>query len=152
MRKLVSEWYRLPSGSVTPQFYCLDHSQQLVQGVTDTLLELIGDSLHPSELKLEALVEKAEAGLYTPADPDLPDWSVNNKDLWLVPPMAHPGRIAISNEYSGDFAVSEGAEPQQFTFAQFRAALKHWREFLALVARDGKEHWVGRRYETEFPE
>jgi len=152
MKKMIAEFFPLGNGSLSSVFYCIGPGGESLPGPSQTLFALIEESIPPSDAQLEALVGETEAGRYTPKDPRLPDWSVNNKDVWLAPPMAHPGHIAISNEYSGDFAVSEGAEPQQFTYAQFRAALKHWREFLALIARDGKEHWVGRRYETEFPE
>ena len=40
----------------------------------------------------------------------------------------------------------------QFTYEQFRAALKHWREFRELMAREGKDKLVGRRFEAIFPE
>jgi len=149
---LIANLFQYPSGNLIPHFSCADIAGTVAPSVTLTLCQLIAESIPPSDERLEKLVFEAEAGLYTPADPDLADWEVNEKFVWLVPPMARPGHIAISNEYSGDLAVSEGAEPQQFTYAQFRAALKHWREFLALVARDGKESWVGRRYETEFSE
>jgi len=152
MRKMIAEWYRPPSGSLVPQFYCLSQEGELASGVTQTLLQLVRESVPPIDTKIEALVAEAEAGRYAPKNPDLPDWSINNKDVWLTPPMAKPGHIAISNEYTEDFSVWEGGEAQQFTYAQFRAALKHWRVFLALVEKEGKENWVGRRYEAEFPD
>lgn len=42
--------------------------------------------------------------------------------------------------------------PQQFTYAQLPAALKHWREFRTVVERDGKDKLVGRRFEADFPD
>lgn len=94
----------------------------------------------------------AEVGTYVSPDPSLPDWSVNDKNVWLVPPMAEPGHVCISNENAGDFSVSDGGQAQQFTYEQFRAALKHWREFRDLMAREGKDKLVGRRCEAVFPE
>lgn len=152
MNKMVSTISRFSSGKLFPIFYCIDDSGEVIRALTQTLFQFIEEHATRDYSALEALINTSEAGAYTPADPDLPDWSVNDKNVWLTPPMALPGHIAISNEYSGDYAVTEGGEAQQFTYTQFRAALKHWREFLALVERDGKEHWVGRRYEARFPD
>jgi hypothetical protein len=65
--------------------------------------------------------------------------------------MAQPGHICISNENTNEYST-EGGQPQQFTYEQFRAALKHWREFREMMEREGKENLVGRRYEAVFPE
>lgn len=45
--------------------------------------------------------------------------------------LEHPALvdICISNENTGEYSTEEGGQPQQFTYEQFRAALKHWREF-----------------------
>jgi hypothetical protein len=152
MKLMLAEFFRFSNGRPVPEFYCSRVDATVDQGVTETLFALIQEQPVDISEKLQALVAEAEAGRYTPKNPDLPDWSINNKDVWLTPPMAKPGHIAISNEYTEDFSVWEGGEAQQFTYAQFRAALKHWREFLALVEKEGKENWVGRRYEAEFPE
>lgn len=73
-------------------------------------------------------------------------------NLWSRPPLAKPGHICISNENTDVYSTNEGGEPQRFTYAQFRAALKHWREFSDLIAREGRERLVGQRHEAEFPE
>jgi hypothetical protein len=81
----------------------------------------------------------------------MPDWGVNDTNIWLVAPMAQPGHVCIANENSGEFSTEEGGQPQQFTYEQFHAALSHWREFQKMLAREGKENLVGRRYEAVLP-
>lgn len=152
MQKLIAEIGVLKGGMLHSMFYCHSADGQPNFAVTHTLLSLIEESMPPSDAALEALVAEAQAGRYIPRDPSLPDWGVNDKNLWLVPPMAESGHICISNENTGDYSTEEGGQPQQFTYEQFRVALKHWREFRELMAREGKVNLVGRRYEAVFPE
>ena len=152
MKKLIADISKKPDGGLRSRFYCQGADGQLDRAVSHTLLLLIAESVPPSEAGLETLVEEAEAGRYVPRDPSLPDWGVNDKNVWLVAPMAEPGHICIANENTGEYSTEEGGQPQQFTYTQFRAALKHWREFRELMAREGKENLVGRRYEAAFPE
>jgi hypothetical protein len=152
MKKLIAEVWKHPHGFLSAMFYCHDADGQLDRAITHTLLSLIEESAPPSDAELEALVAEAEGGHYIPRDPSLPDWGVNDKNVWLVPPMAKPGNVCISNENTGEYSTEEGGQPQQFTYEQFRAALKHWREFRELMAREGKDKLVGRRYEVVFPE
>lgn len=152
MRKLIAEIGVLKGGMLHSSFYCHSAVGQLDCAVTHTLLSLIEESMPPSDSALEALIAEVEAGRYISPDSSLPDWGVNDKNVWLVPPMAEPGHICISNENTGDYSTEEGGQPQQFTYEQFRVALKHWREFLKLMAREGKHKLLGRRYEAVFPE
>jgi len=151
MRKLVVEIWKHPQGFLSNTFHCRDADDQLDRAVTQTLLSLVKESMPPSDAGLEALVTEAEAGRYVPRDPALPDWGVNDKNVWLVAPMAQLGHICITNENVEEYSTEEGGQPQQFTYEQFRIALKHWRDFRKLVAQEGKEKLVGQRYETEFP-
>lgn len=151
MKKLIAEVWRHPQGFLGNAFYCHDGNGELDPAITQTLLALIQECASPSDETLEALVSTAEEGRYAPRDPTLPDWGVNDKNVWLVEPMAKAGHICISNENTEEYSTEEGGEPQQFTFAQFRAALKHWREFQALVSREGKDKFVGQRYEAVLP-
>ena len=152
MKKLIADISKKPDGGLRSRFYCQDADGQLDQAVSHTLLLLITESLPASDAELEALVSEAEAGCYVPREPSLPDWGVNDKNVWLVPPMAEPGHICISNEKTSEYSTEEGGQPQQFTYEQFRAALKHWREFQELMTRESKDKLVGRRYEAVFPE
>ena len=149
MKRLIAE---ISVRAEIPIFYCLNEAGELERPLSWTLLDLLAESWPPDDDQLEGLVSLAELGRYVPQDPSLPDWGVNDKNVWLVPPMAEPGHICISNENTGEYSTEEGGKPQQFTYEQFRAALKHWREFRELMAREGKENLVGRRYEAEFPE
>lgn len=152
MKKLIADIAKKPDGGVRSRFYCLGADGQLDRSVSHTLLLLISEALPPSDVGLEALVAEAEASRYIPRDPSLPDWGVNDKNVWLVPPMAQSDHICVSNENTDEYSTEDGGQPQQFTYEQFRVALKHWREFRELVAREGKGKLVGRRYETVFPE
>ena len=149
MKRLIAE---ISVRAEIPIFYCLNEAGELERPLSWTLLDLLAESWPPDDDQLEGLVSLAELGRYVPQDPSLPDWGVNDKNVWLVPPMAEPGHICISNENTGEYSRREGGQPQQLTYEQFRAALKHWREFRELMAREGKENLVGRRYEAEFPE
>lgn len=152
MKKLIADIAKKPDGGLRSRFYCQDAAGQLDQAISHTLLLLITESPPASDAELEALVSEAEAGHYVPRDPSLPDWGVNDKNVWFVPPMAQAGHICISNENTSEYSTEGGGQPQQFTYEQFRTALKHWREFRELIAREGKDMLVGRRYEAVFPE
>lgn len=151
MKKLIAEVWRYPDGHLSTALYSRDENGDLDKAMNQTILDLVEESI-PDDQFLEALVAQAEAGRYISPNPDLPDWGVNDINIWLVPPMAQPGHVCITNEnteYSSDEAHGK---PQQFTYAQFYAALKHWREFQALIALEGKDSLLGQRYEAVFPE
>lgn len=84
MKRFVAEVTKLPSGSLIPQFYCADESG-INRSVTETLLDLVSESSAKALAELEALVELSERGGYKPSNPDLPDWSVNEKYVWFHP-------------------------------------------------------------------
>jgi len=151
MKRLIAEVLKRPDGSSHAVLYCVGEDGRPDHAVGNTLLEFLELS-YPSAGEIEQLLVLAESGGYVPKNPEWADWGVNDVDLWLRPPMAEPGHICISNENTGEYSTAEGGQPQQFTYEQFRAALKHWREFRELMAREGKESLVGRRYEAVFPE
>lgn len=149
MRLMSATVQRMRSGSLYP--YMFGHADGVPdEGLSLTLLMFLGQADARHDAELLALLAEAEAGRYVPDDPGLPDWGINDINLWLRPPQAHPGHICISNENT-EYCFDGEAGSQQFTFAQFRAALKHWREFEALLTRDGKAVWVGKRFEAELP-
>jgi hypothetical protein len=149
MKRIIADISQLPNGWLSPVFYCIDAEGQLDRAVTHTLLLLIQQA-HPHEAELESLVTVAESGRYASPNLKLPDWGVNDINLWLLAPMAQPGHVCISNENAGDYSADDGGQPQQFTFEQFRSALKHWREFKELIAKEGKDNLVGRRFEAPW--
>jgi hypothetical protein len=147
MKRFVAEVTRLPNGSLIHQFTCVDNGG-VNHAVTQTLLDLVSESSAKALSEVEALVVAAEQGKYHPANPDIPDWSVNEKYVWLRAPMAPAGHICISNEYSGDYSRDEGT-PQHFTYHQFHEAVGHWRKFLDAVRERGGENFVGHPVEVE---
>lgn len=151
MKRLIAEVLKRPDGSLHSVLYCVGDDGRPDQAIANTLLEFLELS-YPSAAEIERLVALAEAGSHVPKNPAWADWGVNEVDLWLLPPMAEPGHICISNENMGEYSTEEGGSPQQFTYEQFRAALKHWREFRELISREGMDKLIGRRYEAVFPE
>jgi hypothetical protein len=150
MKKIIAEIIERPNKFLSTMLYCVGEGGQVDRAVTETLLDLIEQS-YPHENELESLVTLAESGNYVSPNLSLPDWGVNDTNIWLAPPMAKPGHVCIANENTGDFSTEDGGAPQQFTYEQFRAALRHWREFVCLVKREGKQNLVGMRYEAAFP-
>lgn len=151
MKRLIAEVLKRSDGSFHSVLYCVGDDGRPDQAIANTLLEFLELS-YPSAAEIERLVALAEAGSYVPKNPAWADWGVNDVDLWLLPPMAKPGHICISNENTSEYSREAGGQPQQFTYEQFHAALKHWREFVQAMAREGKDKLVGRRYEALFPE
>lgn len=151
MKRLIAEVLKRPDGSSHAVLYCVGDDGQPDQAIANTLLEFLELS-YPSAAEIERLVVLAEAGTYFPKNSAWADWGVNEVDLWLLPPMAKPGHICISNENTDEYSTEEGGQPQQFTYEQFRAALKHWRAFRELMAREGKDKLIGQRYEAVFPQ
>ncbi|MDT0140823.1 hypothetical protein [Acidovorax sp. PRC11] len=150
MKRLIAEVLKRPDGSTHAVLYCLGEDGRPDQAIGNTLLEFVELS-YPSVTEIEQLVTLAENCGYVANNPDWADWGINDVDLWLRPPLATPGHICISNENTSQFSA-EGGQPQQFTYGQFRTALKHWQEFRELMVQEGRESLVGRRYETLFPE
>ncbi|WP_281718220.1 hypothetical protein [Pandoraea apista] len=144
--KIVAEVLKLPSGSLVPQLYSVDENGSVVRGVTDTLLDLIAESL-PNQLeRLTAILASAQQGAYERSDPALADWGVNDKFVWIGPPRAEEGFVLISNENIADFSMNDG-EPQKFSVAQFLGAIAHWSKFYKMLSERGREGLVGERFE-----
>jgi hypothetical protein len=150
MKRIIAEVFKRPDGWLTTMLYCVQEDGAVDRAITDTLLDLIEQSF-PDEDHLDRLIALGESGAYVSPDKFLPDWGVNDINLWLVAPMAQLGHICVSNENVGDYSVSDGGQAQQFTYEQFRVAMKHWRQFRELIAKEGKENLVGRRFETPWP-
>ncbi|WP_144410183.1 hypothetical protein [Chromobacterium vaccinii] len=144
--KIVAEVFKLPSGSLIPQLYCVGKGGDVERGTTDTLLDLIAESLPYQLEKLVAILVAARSGKYERSDPDLADWSVNDKFVWIGPPRAEIGFLFISNENIPDFSSDEG-EPQKFSIEQFLNALAHWEKFCKIISERGRENVVGVRFE-----
>ena len=144
--KIVAEMFRLPSGSLVPQLYSVDEHSGVVRSVTDTLLDLIAESLPHQLERLEAILESAQKEEYERSDPALADWGVNDKFVWIGPPRAEVGFVLVSNENIPDFSMDDG-EPQKFSIKQFLGVIAHWRKFYEMLSIRGREELVGERFE-----
>lgn len=143
--KIVAEILKIPSGSLIPQYCCLDKSGKVVRSVTDTLLDLIAES-PPSELEaLASILRLAENGQYKRDDSTLADWSANDKFVWIGLPKTEAGYVLVSNENIPDFA-DEGGKPQKFSISQFLSAIAHWNIFGEMIRERGKAALLGEQF------
>lgn len=145
--KIVAEVFKLAGGSLIPQFYGLRDDGGVDRGVSDTLLDLISESSSAELHKLDSLLNQVELGRYQPANTALPDWSSNDKNIWMTPPRAQPGTIVVSNENVPQLTVDDG-QPQRFSIVFAREAIQHWLRFQRQIANSGAETLIGSRYET----
>jgi hypothetical protein len=149
-KTIVAQIVQLNGGSLMAHLSAIKEDAEIDDATTQTLMEFVWQST-PSHAELEALVRLADAGRYISPNPAMPDWGVNDINIWLVPPMAQPGHVCITNEnteYSSDYAHGN---PQQFSYPQFYAVMKHWQEFQALIGQKSKENLVGQRFEAVWP-
>ncbi|WP_123863444.1 hypothetical protein [Burkholderia plantarii] len=147
--KIVAEVYRLPSGSLIPQLFCQSESGEIVREVTDTLLDLVVESL-PSQLdQIVQLLDLAIKGTYSRKDRMLADWSVNDKLVWIGPPRSEVGFIVVSNENIPEFSDVDG-QPQRFSIKQFFDVMAHWGKFQEMLVENGKAAYVGHRFEADI--
>ncbi|WP_343638228.1 hypothetical protein [Roseateles sp.] len=145
--KIIAEVFKLPSGSPIPQFYGLRDDGSIDRAVTDTLLDLISES-RPEELqKLDALLTLAQSGSYRPPNAELPDWSANDKNIWLTAPRANIGVIVVSNENIPELASGDG-QPKQFSISEAKGAIHHWLQFLQKLSSSGAGNLIGQRFEA----
>ncbi|MBU2410202.1 MAG: hypothetical protein KKC79_16325, partial [Gammaproteobacteria bacterium] len=82
MKKIITEVFKRPNDWLSIMFYCVKEDGQVDSATTNTLLELVELS-HPHEDQLEELVLLAEADRYVSPNPALPDWGVNDINIWL---------------------------------------------------------------------
>ncbi len=148
--------FELKGGALTTSFCCQQENGETDDATTQTLMDFIQqtDDLLP---QVEALMKRHQAGEYQP-EPKYEnscDWGVNQTLLWLRPPTAKLGQLAITNEwtiYNGEDGDYGPPNQQHFTYEQFWAAMKHWQAFREIVAQKGKENLVGQRFEAPWPE
>ena len=87
MKQIIAEVVKRTNDWMSTMLYCVGENGEVDKAVTDTLLDLIEQSF-PHEDQLESLVALAEAGRYVSPNPALPDWGVNDTNIWLAAPMA----------------------------------------------------------------
>lgn len=147
---MTAEIAQLKSGSLIAVMSAICEDGKIDDAITQTLMDFAMQSDgHLTEL--DDLIARYQIGQYVPEHPQLPDWGVNDVNLWLRAPMAQPGHLCITNENTDYSSDEDHGRPQQFTYAQFHTAMSHWRKFKELIAREGKEKLVGRRFEVVLP-
>ena len=149
MKKLIAEIFELPNGSLLPQLYCIDEDGQVSRSITDTLLDTIAELSPKAATELDSFLAVVESGRYEPQELSLPDWSINEKLIWVTPPRARRGYLVITNENIPEYSLDDG-QPQEFSMQQFRSAMAHWKNFQKLVQKKGKESLVGEKFEVDF--
>ncbi|WP_434778856.1 hypothetical protein [Neisseria sp. Ec49-e6-T10] len=134
---------------------CFLKNGELDQATCRTLLDFIMEhsTSEKEDASFEELLQKVERGEYQPQDPRFADWDMNAKQIWLCPPVALPGHMAITNEYT-EYSIDPDSseEPQQFTFNQYRTVLKFWRECQQMIEGKDLSTIEDFRREMPFPE
>lgn len=143
--KIIAELFRLPSGSLIPMLYGVSEQGEVMRNITDTLLDFVAESTPKEIEKLSALLQAVEDGTYERNDPILPDWSVNDKCLWIGPPKVGEGYILVSNENIPEYSMEEGV-PQRFSTNQLLAALNHWKKFDEKLRIEDRQSLVGQKF------
>jgi hypothetical protein len=150
MKKLGTSAIKLQDGSIHVAYVCFDHEHVVDNATSLTLLDLVQmafwgqDSLNI----LCSLVRRAEAGEYVSPNKELPDFGVNDVNIWLNEPMALRGVICITNENTE--YNCESANLQRFTFSQFWRALECWQDIQAHINLHGKSALLNQKLEFSF--
>jgi hypothetical protein len=147
--KIVAQVFRMPNGLLRPQLYAVNSKGKIDRGSSETLLEFISELGSPIGHEFESLLSQAESSTYIPKNPDLPDWSVNDKNVWVRPPRAMQGKLCISNENIAAYSSDEGI-PQQFTISQYRNASVHWKTFQKYIKEKELSKIVGEQFKKEI--
>lgn len=136
--KVIAEFYTSPDGLSQRNMHAVDAGGDSCRAVTATLVDFVCDLHPPADAIFIDLLSRQRAGSYVPNDPDQADFSVNEKHVWVRPPIAAPGRIVISNEHVPEYSM-DGGIPQSFAIESFFSVLGHWRGFLRLSESDGRQ-------------
>ncbi len=136
--KVVAEFYMSPDGLSHRNMYAVDAEGESSPAVTATLLDFVCDLHPPADAVFIDLLSRQCEGSYVPNDPEQADFSVNEKYVWIRPPIAVPGSIVISNEHVPEYSMDDGV-PQSFAIESFFSVLEHWRGFLLLSESDGRQ-------------
>lgn len=151
MKKIVAEVISLSNRSLYPRIYCIGDDGHEEQAVSLTLCDAVWELNGPPILELEEIARRAVEGQYVPENVDLPDFSINDKLIWVRPPFAELGQVCISNENVPEFSIDEGT-PQCFSMNQVRLVANLASKFSSEIASRGRENLLGRRFELDFVE
>lgn len=150
MMRIITEVFKMPSGSIIPLLYAVKEDGQVDRAVTDTLCDFVSHLFPPADKEFESLLAQVSVGKYFPANPLLADFGVNDVNAWLVAPHAKGGGISISNENISDYSIDDG-QPQQFSVKEFHAASECWKNFQKIIRERGAESILGEKFETLIP-
>jgi hypothetical protein len=138
---------RLKDGHTRVCYGALDACGSLDVAATATLVDLIYMA-HWGEDSLRALkdlVSQAESGMYISPNPDLPDFGINDVNLWLAVPKPKPSTICVTNENT-EFTHEAGGE-QYFSFQQFWHAMSCYERLAKVAVELGADRLVEGRVE-----
>jgi len=150
MMRIITEVFKMPSGSIIPLLYAVKEDGQVDRAVTDTLCIFISHLFPPADREFENLLVQVSAGEYVPPNPLLADFGVNDVNAWLVAPYAKDGCLSISNENISDFSIDDG-QPQQFSIKDFYATSECWKNLQKNIREKGAENILGEKFETLIP-
>lgn len=150
MIRIITEVFKMPTGSIHPLIYAVKEDGQIDQAVTNTLCDFVSYLFPPADMEFKSLLAQVYAGKYLPMNPLLADFGVNDVNVWLVAPHAKDGCLCISNENISDFSIDQG-QPQQFTFEEFRKTSECWKNFQEKIREKGAERMIGQKFEALLP-
>lgn len=134
MKKLIADVLTKADGGIRRRYYCEDAHGHLDGPVTHTLLMLVSESLPPSDVELESLVAEARNGDYMSPNAALPDWGVNDKNVWLTPPWRCQGASAFQmntwKSIQSKMAVTLSSSPMSSSSSLFRtgdSSERYWK-------------------------
>ena len=139
-RTVIATVTRHPDGSLSPCLFCADENGTVDEAVSRTLLDLAVE-LDPQDfpILLEMMTQARESTQSSETPTDC-DFTCNDIEVWLRPPTAGYGQMAIRN-------INYGEEAQKFPSHFFIAAWKHWNHFQKKLEREGKVALVEQRFE-----
>jgi hypothetical protein len=150
MMKIITEVFKMPSGSIIPLLYAVKEDGQVDRAVTDTLCEFVSHLFPPADKEFESLLAQVDKKRYLPINPLLADFGVNDVNAWLVAPHVKDGGLSISNENIPDYSIDDG-QPQNFSMKEFHAIFECWKNFQKIIQEKGAESILGEKFETLIP-
>lgn len=149
MKKMIAEVIETPNQTLMYDYTLVDVDGSIDKPVTQTLMEFV--LMADNHLKeIESLLDSNAIGQSSSEWPYMPDWGMNDINLWLNSPFGSNGYLCITNENT-EYNSEEGGLPQVFSYEQFHAAVEHWQNFRAIVAKNGGKTVLGHKYEAPWP-
>lgn len=140
--KIIAEIFALSNGTKYPRLVAINEDGSVCESVTLTLLDFVTELHPPAGPLFEKLIEDAKNGRYTPQNPALADFSVNEKLVW-VRPLNTQEELKISNENIFEYSVDTGS-PQIFSIEIFHAVRRHWESFTKTLKEEGDQNLLSR--------